>query len=39
MLCGIDIELNEIGASRTTESEDGEQKDGLKDLRALFGDA
>jgi N utilization substance protein A len=39
MLCGVDIELNEIGGMRIEDEEGKEPKEALKDLRALFGDA
>ncbi|MBN2964687.1 transcription termination/antitermination protein NusA [Sulfurospirillum sp. T05] len=39
MLCGIDIELNEIGGVRPDGEESKEPKEALKDLRALFGES
>ncbi len=39
MLCGVDIELNEIGASTSSNGDKNGEKEEIKDLRALFGEA
>ncbi|NLC28741.1 MAG: transcription termination/antitermination protein NusA [Campylobacteraceae bacterium] len=38
MLCGVEIELHEIGATRPDGEESKDPKEAMKDLRALFGE-